>query len=213
VGRPTQRSVAWPSPNPFLLLDRSIQWQQRRLEHVALAVEEIGCVCDLKTFLGAADQGTGLVAGHLDDLDGHALCTLVDGRLPGLGIAVVTIALDENEVGHRLDAHQAGSAAVEVFVGNQCDGLGLHQLDKVGLFAVAEGNQVRFELSGERMEGTTGASNKAIELRASEECANGTNAACALELEGDQESKEDVAEDQLTSGREEERGNGVVWGW
>jgi hypothetical protein len=192
------------------LLDRSSQWQQHRLEHVALAVEQVGAVHRFKTVLGTANQGTCQVAGHLDDLDGHALGALFDGFFPGVGITAVAVALDEDEVGHRFKSHQAGFAAAEVLVRNQCDRLGGHLLGQGGLLAVAEGNEVRLDSSREWMQGTTGGSNEGIELGPFEEGADEADAASPLKLERGHGRENDAAKDRLASGREEEGGNGIV---
>jgi hypothetical protein len=179
----------------FGLPNRSIQRQQQRLEQVALAVEQVGAVRRLQTFLGTADQGTCQVAGQLDHRDEHACGTLGQGPFPGGGVAAVAVALDEEEARHRLQADQAGLAAVEVFVRHHGDGLGLHLPGQGGLFLVAEGHQVRLEVNDEGMQGTTRGADEAVESGPLEEGADQADAASALELERGQGSQNQATEE------------------
>jgi len=78
------------------------------------------------------------------------------------------------------------------------------------LFAVAEGNEVRLDVSREWMEGTTGGRHEEIKSGPLEEGADESDAASPLKLERGECREDDATKDRLASGREEERGNGIV---
>jgi hypothetical protein len=80
------------------------------------------------------------------------------------------------------------------------------------LFAVAEGNESRLDVSGEWMESTTGGSDEEMQLGQFDEVTDEADAASPPELERGECRKDDAAKDRLASGREEERGNGVITG-
>jgi len=77
------------------------------------------------------------------------------------------------------------------------------------LFLVTEGSEVGLKVSCERMQGSTGASDEAIESGPLEESADQADAASALLLKSDQGSQEDATEEGF-AGLGAKEGNEVV---
>jgi len=76
------------------------------------------------------------------------------------------------------------------------------------LFLVAEGSEVRLEVSGEGLQGATGGGHEAIELSPLKEGGDEAEAASALLLKGDQGSQDKASEEGFAAGGTQE-GNEV----
>src|SRR5205807_1412545 len=124
----------------FCLVDRTSQRQQDRLGQIALQVQQVRLVRYLEFCFGAADQPGSLIAGEQHDVDGKVLDACADGRGPGDAVAPVAVGLDQDEVGHRLDADQADVGAVEVLVGAQNNVFGRHGGGQTLAFLLGEAN-------------------------------------------------------------------------
>ena len=72
----------------------------------------------------------------------------VKGGLPGVGIAVLAIAFDDQNASDGILSHQTRFATVEVFVQHHGDGLGFHGLGQRRLLGVAKSDQLGLHLSG-----------------------------------------------------------------
>jgi hypothetical protein len=193
----------------FGLLDRSCQRQQQRLEQVALASEQVGTVGYFQAVGGTAQQTTRQVTVQQDNRDEQVAHAFAKRPGPGVGSAAVAIALDQDEVGERLDGHQAGVLAVKVLVGGYGDVLGCHLFGQQGALLVALGPQVRFEVFSERLEGATGRGDEAVELSQFEERADEADATRTSLVEGDEGSQDDTTEAGRASGGVEESGHRV----
>ena len=62
-----------------------------------LGVEEIGSLVHPKTFFDMADKGPGLIADALNKLYIEAIFGLGKGLSPGLGLAIFSITLEQDE--------------------------------------------------------------------------------------------------------------------
>src|SRR5262249_37811775 len=78
-----------------------------------------------------------------------------------------------------------------------------------GLFLVAEGNEVRLQVSSQGLQGAARAGDETVELRQGQELTDEADAAGAALLKDHESSGKDAAEHLLAGGGAEERVNGV----
>lgn len=119
-----------------------VQGQAGGLVQVGLHVHQVGAVLGRQALLGVGLQPLGQVAGDLDDRDGQALQGGSDGAGPGVRVPLGPVGFQHEEVGDRLEGHQAGLFAVEVLVLAQGNVLGRHAWGQlVPLLLVVVGQQ------------------------------------------------------------------------
>ncbi len=98
---------------------------------------------------------------------------------------------------------------MKVFVGGYGDVLGSHLFGQQRALLVVEGAQVRFQVSSERLQGTTGGSDEAVELSQLEEMVDEAEATGAAFVEGDEGSQDNTTEAGRARGGVEESGHVV----
>jgi hypothetical protein len=114
------------------------------------------------------------------------------------------VLLDQDEVGGRLDGHQAGLRAVEVLVGDQGDQPGEHLAGQQAALLPGEGGQESLQAQAEGVQGAVGGGDEAVQPGQAEELAQQAQAAGALEVEGQEQGQDEPALEAFAGGTAEE---------
>lgn len=101
------------------------QRQASGVYQVLLDMEQVGGMMGAERLFGMGDQGLGLVAGDLADRHRPAGQPLVQALSPGRGVALGGVLFQQQEIGDRLDGHQA-DLGMKGFVFAEADFAGRH---------------------------------------------------------------------------------------
>ncbi len=192
----------WAAAVHFLVgnLHLPSQWQVGGPTQLPLSMEQVGSVLRLQAVAGTGDQSLGLIAGHLDHLNGQAGQRLLQGRCPGAAVTLRPVGFQEQVIGLGFHGHQARLAAVEVFVQAGADLLGQHVGSQMVRLLVRIGDQRVLEADGHSLLGSEGGGDEAVQLRQFQKATQGPQSAVADEMEDQVQGDDESAQETIAAG-------------
>ena len=126
------------------------QGQTGRLHHLMLDVEQIRGMMRTERALHMADQPLALITGPLNDLDRQPFQGRCQRLRPGRRRAILGVLLQQNEVRHRLQAHQT-HLRMKGFVFAHRDLAWRHPLGQGAALLLGQGDDRRFQRRIDRL--------------------------------------------------------------